>query len=91
MAAHSAWPHPKHVQRLAHLHWIAGHPGESFDPSCRFRHGGRQMPAKLAFDRHVVWVEFTARPSRLEVFHLLDPAGDIDVELAMEARSGNPT
>jgi hypothetical protein len=48
------------------------------------------MPAKLAFDRHAVWVEFTARPSRLVVSQLLDPAGDIDVELAMEARSGIP-
>ena len=38
-----------------------------------------------------VWVEFTARPSRLEVFQLLDPAGDIDVELVMEVRSGNCT
>jgi hypothetical protein len=49
------------------------------------------MPAKLGFDRHAVWVEGTARPTWLQVFQLLDPAGDIGVELAMEARFGNPT
>jgi hypothetical protein len=81
-----AWSHPKHAQRLAHLRWIAGQSGESFDPSCRFRHGGRRMPAKLGFDRHAVGMEGTVRPTRIVVFQLLDPAGDIGVELAMEAR-----
>ena len=91
VAAHSAWSHPKHVQRLAHLRWIAGQSGESFDPNCRFRHGGRRMPAKLGFDRHAVGMEGTVRPTRIEVFQLLDPDGDIGIELAMEARFGNPT
>jgi hypothetical protein len=71
VAAHSAWFHPKHVQRLAHLHWIAGHSGESFHPSCRFRQGGRRMPAKIGFDRHAMGMEGTVRPTRLEVFQLI--------------------
>jgi hypothetical protein len=44
------------------------------------------MPAKLGFDRHAVGMEGTMRPTRIVVFQLLDPAGDIGVELAMEAR-----
>jgi hypothetical protein len=49
------------------------------------------MLAKLGFDRRAVWGEGTARPMRLEVFQRLDPAGDIGVEIAMEARFGHPT
>jgi hypothetical protein len=30
--AHAAWSHPAHVQNLAHLRRLAGHPGEGFDP-----------------------------------------------------------
>jgi hypothetical protein len=41
--------------------------------------------------RHAVWVEGTAQPTWLQVFQLLDPAGDIGAELAMESRFGNPT
>jgi hypothetical protein len=49
------------------------------------------MPAKLGVDRHAVGMEGTVRPTRIEVFQLLDPDGDIGIELAMEARFGNPT
>jgi hypothetical protein len=49
------------------------------------------MPAKLGFDHHAVGREGPVRSTRIEVFQLLDPIGDIGVELAMEARFGNPT
>jgi len=89
--AHAAWSHRAHVQNLAHLRWLAGHPGEGFDPGRCFRHGGGRMLAKLGFDCRAVWVEGAARPAWLEVFQRLDPAGDIGMERAMEARFGNPT
>jgi hypothetical protein len=88
---HAAGSPPEHVQKLAHLRRLAGKPGEGSDSGCRFRHGGGRMLAQLGGDRRAVWVEDTARPMRLKVFQLLDPAGDIDVESAREARCGKPT
>jgi hypothetical protein len=49
------------------------------------------MLAKLGFDRRAVWLQGAARPTRREVFQLLDPAGDIGVEIALKARFGNST
>jgi hypothetical protein len=49
------------------------------------------MLAKLGFDRRAVGVEGTTRPMWLEVLQLLDPAGDIGVEIAVEACFGHPT
>jgi hypothetical protein len=89
--AHSAWAHPEPVQKLTHLRRLAGNSREGFDASRCLRHGGRRTLAKLGFDRRAVWMQGTARPTRLKVFQLLDPAGDIGVEIAMEARFGNPT
>jgi hypothetical protein len=86
-----AWAHPEPVQKLPHLRRLAGNPREDFDSGRHFRHGGRRMLAKLGFDRRPVSMQGTARPTRLAVFQLLDPAGAIGVEITMEARFGHPT
>jgi hypothetical protein len=86
-----AWAHPEPVQKLPHLRRLAGNPRKGFDSGCHFRHGGRRMLAKLGFDRRPVWMQGTARPTRLAVFQLLDSAGAIGVAITMEARFGHPT
>jgi hypothetical protein len=87
--AHLARFHAEGWQELAHLRRLAGNPGESLSPGCRFRHrGGRRLP-KLGFARRPVAMEGTARPPRLEVFQWLDSPGHVGLEITMAAGFGN--
>jgi hypothetical protein len=81
--------HAEGVQALAHLRRLAGNPGESLNPGCRFRHRGGRLLPKLGFDRRPVAMEGTARPPRLEVFQWLDAPCHVGLEITLEAGCGN--
>ena len=65
--------------------------GEGVNAGGGCRDRGRRRLATRGCARRAVAVEGTARPLWLEVFPLLDPAADLGVERAMDARVGHPT
>jgi hypothetical protein len=87
--AHLARFQAKGWQELAHRRRLAGNPGESLNPGCRFRHRGGRLLPNLGFDRRPVAMEGTARPPRLEVFQWLDSPGNVGLERTMAAGLGN--
>jgi hypothetical protein len=87
--AHFPGFHPQRVQKLPHLGRLAGNPGEGFDPGRRFRHRRGWALPKLRVDRRTMGVEGTPRLTWLEVLQLLDPPGDIRLEITVEAGFGN--
>lgn len=89
--AHFPGFHPEGFQKLPHLGRLAGNPGEGFDPGRRFRHRRGGALPKLRLDGGTMGVEGTPWLPWLEVLQLLDPPGDIRLEIPMEAGFGNAT
>jgi hypothetical protein len=89
--AHFPGLHPESFQKLAHLRWLAGNPRQGFNPGRGLRNARGWPLPKLGLDRRAVLVEGAARSTRLAVLELLDAAGHIGLQIALEAGLGNAT